>query len=200
MFENKRKIFITIGFLIIWSVIVSWILRFLTKENLLFLFSITTLSFGLFTLLLQLLLNKIFPSQEEQFETQREEIKEEKDSIEEKDLFHEKECIERISVKTGQKLYVLMLEEIMFLQSNGDYVSIYSKENVYLKEQTMKYFEKNLPPKQFIRIHRSYIVNVDYINSIQNYKKNQFKVKLKNNYELRASQTGYNLLKERLSI
>lgn len=200
MFENKRKIFITIGFLIIWSVIVSWILRFLTKENLLFLFSITTLSFGLFTLLLQLLLNKIFPSQEEQFETQREEIKEEKDSIEEKDLSHEKECIERISVKTGQKLYVLMLEEIMFLQSNGDYVSIYSKENVYLKEQTMKYFEKNLPPKQFIRIHRSYIVNVDYINSIQNYKKNQFKVKLKNNYELRASQTGYNLLKERLSI
>lgn len=200
MFENKRKIFITIGFLIIWSVIVSWILRFLPKENLLFLFSITTLSFGLFTLLLQLLLNKIFPSQEEQFETQREEIKEEKDSIEEKDLSHEKECIERISVKTGQKLYVLMLEEIMFLQSNGDYVSIYSKENVYLKEQTMKYFEKNLPPKQFIRIHRSYIVNVDYINSIQNYKKNQFKVKLKNNYELRASQTGYNLLKERLSI
>ena len=200
MFENKRKIFITIGFLIIWSVIVSWILRFLTKENLLFLFSITILSFGLFTLLLQLLLNKIFPSQEEQFETQREEIKEEKDSIEEKDLSHEKECIERISVKTGQRLYVLMLEEIMFLQSNGDYVSIYSKENVYLKEQTMKYFEKNLPPKQFIRIHRSYIVNVDFINSIQNYKKNQFKVKLKNNYELRASQTGYNLLKERLSI
>lgn len=200
MFENKRKIFITIGFLIIWSVIVSWILRFLTKENLLFLFSIIILSFGLFTLLLQLLLNKIFPSQEEQFETQREEIKEEKDSVEEKDLSHEKECIERISVKKGQKLYVLMLEDIMFLQSNGDYVSIYSKENVYLKEQTMKYFEKNLPPKQFIRIHRSYIVNVDFINIIQNYKKNQFKVKLKNNYELKASQTGYNLLKERLSI
>lgn len=200
MFENKRKIFITIGFLIIWSVIVSWILRFLTKENLLFLFSIIILSFGLFTLLLQLLLNKIFHSQEEQFETQRDEIKEEKDSIEEKDLSHEKECIERISVKTGQKLYVIMLEDIMFLQSNGDYVSIYSKENVYLKEQTMKYFEKNLPPKQFIRIHRSYIVNVDFINSIQNYKKNQFKVKLKNNYELKASQTGYNLLKERLSI
>ena len=196
MFENKRKIFITIGFLIIWSVIVSWILRFLTKENLLFLFSIIILSFGLFTLLLQLLLNKIFPSQEEQFETQREV----KDSIEEKDLSLEKEYIERISVKTGQKLDVLMLEDIMFLQSNGDYVSIYSKENVYLKEQTMKYFEKNLPPKQFIRIHRSYIVNVDFINSIQNYKKNQFKVKLKNNYELKASQTGYNLLKERLSI
>lgn len=200
MFENKRKIFITIGFLIIWSVIVSWILRFLTKENLLFLFSITTLSFGLFTLLLQLLLNKIFPSQEEQYETQRENLKEEKDSIEEKDLTNEEEYIERISVKTGQKLDVIMIKDVMFMQSNGDYVSIYSKENVYLKEQTMKHFEKNLPPKQFVRIHRSYIVNVDFISSIHNYKKNQFKIKLKNNYELKASQTGYNLLKERLSI
>lgn len=200
MFENKRKIFITIGFLIIWSVVVSLLLRLLTKENLLFLFSITILSFGLFVFLLQLLLNKVFPSQEEQYETQRENLKEEKDSIEEKDLTNEEEYIERISVKTGQKLDVIMIKDVMFMQSNGDYVSIYSKENVYLKEQTMKHFEKNLPPKQFVRIHRSYIVNVDFISSIHNYKKNQFKIKLKNNYELKASQTGYNLLKERLSI
>ncbi len=177
---------------------VSCLLGFLTKENLLFLFSISFLSFGIFAYLLQFLLNKNFFRQEEQCEI--EEIKEEKDNIEEKDLIKEEEYIERISVKTGQKLDVLILKDIMFFQSNGDYVSIYSRENVYLKEQTMKYFEKNLPPKQFIRIHRCYIVNIDFISSIQNYKKNQFKIKLKNNYELKASQTGYNLLKERLSI
>ncbi|MCK9199044.1 MAG: LytTR family transcriptional regulator DNA-binding domain-containing protein, partial [Bacilli bacterium] len=67
-------------------------------------------------------------------------------------------------------------------------------------EQTMKYFENNLSPKQFIRIHRTYIVNVDFISSINSYKKNQFIVKLKNNYELKASQSGYKLLKETLSI
>lgn len=88
----------------------------------------------------------------------------------------------------------------MFLQANGDYVSIYSKEKVYLKEETMKYFENNLPPKQFIRIHRSYIVNVDFINSIENYKKNQFIVKLKNKHELKASLSGYKILKETLSL
>jgi DNA-binding LytR/AlgR family response regulator len=200
MFENKRNIFIIIGFLIVWSLIVSSLLRLLTKENLFSLFSITILSFGLFASLLQLLLNKIFHNQEEEYETQREEIKEEKGNIEEKDLPQDKEYLERISVKTGQKLDVLMIKDIMFLQSNGDYVSIYSRENVYLKEQTMKYFEKNLPPKQFIRIHRSYIVNIDFISSIQSYKKNQFIVKLNNNYELKASQTGYKLLKEILSI
>ncbi|MDD3668025.1 MAG: LytTR family DNA-binding domain-containing protein [Bacteroidales bacterium] len=196
MFENKRTIFIIIGFLIIWSLMVSCLLGFLTKENLLFLFSISFLSFGIFAYLLQFLLNKNFFRQEEQCEIK--EIKEEKYNIEKKDL--SKEYIERISVKTGQKLEVIIIKDVMFLQSNGDYVSIYSKENVYLKEQTMKYFEKNLPPKQFIRIHRCYIVNIDFISNIQNYKKNQFKIKLKNNYELKASQTGYNLLKERLSI
>ncbi len=175
---------------------VSCLLGFLTKENLLFLFSISFLSFGIFAYLLQFLLNKNFFRQEEQCEIK--EIKEEKYNIEKKDL--SKEYIERISVKTGQKLEVIIIKDVMFLQSNGDYVSIYSKENVYLKEQTMKYFEKNLPPKQFIRIHRCYIVNIDFISNIQNYKKNQFKIKLKNNYELKASQTGYNLLKERLSI
>jgi DNA-binding LytR/AlgR family response regulator len=200
MFENKRTIFITIGFLIVWSVIISWLLRFITKENLLLLFSITILSFGLFAFILQFLTNKIFLSQDEQDENQGVKINDEKDIIEETDTSQEKKYVERISVKTGQKLDVLILKDIMFLQSNGDYVSIYSKDNVYLKEQTMKYFEKNLPPKQFIRIHRSYIVNIDFISSIQSYKKNQFIVKLNNNYELKASQTGYKLLKEILSI
>lgn len=198
MFEKKRNIFIIIGFLIIWSIIISSLIRLYTKENLLVLFLINLFVFGLFSYLLFLFSNKIFSLQEENSELEEEILKEEKIIIEEESK--PKEFLERISVKTGQKLDVLIPKEIMFLQSNGDYVSIYSKDNVYLKEQTMKYFESNLPPKQFIRIHRTYIVNVDFISSINSYKKNQFIVKLKNNYELKASQSGYKLLKETLSI
>ena len=198
MFEKKRNIFIIIGFLIIWSIIISSLIRLYTKENLLVLFLINLLVFGVFSYRLFLFSNKIFSLQEENSELEEEILKEEKIIIEEESK--PKEFLERISVKTGQKLDVLIPKEIMFLQSNGDYVSIYSKDNVYLKEQTMKYFESNLPPKQFIRIHRTYIVNVDFISSINSYKKNQFIVKLKNNYELKASQSGYKLLKETLSI
>lgn len=199
MFENKRNIFILLGFLIIWSIIISLLIRLYTKENLLVLFLINLLVFGLFTYLLFLFSNKIFSFQEENSELEEEALREEEKSTTEQES-KPKEYLERISVKTGQKLDVLIPNEIMFLQSNGDYVSIYSKDNVYLKEQTMKYFESNLPPKQFIRIHRTYIVNVDFISSISSYKKNQFIVKLKNNYELKASQSGYKLLKETLSI
>lgn len=198
MFENKRNIFIIIGFLIIWSIIVSSIIRLFTKENLLIIFLITFFLFGLFSYLLFLFSNKIFSYQEEESASEDEILREKEMTNQEES--QPKEFLERISVKTGQKLDVLLCSDIMFLQSNGDYVSIYSKENVYLKEQTMKYFESNLPPKQFIRIHRTYIVNVDFISSINSYKKNQFIVKLKNNYELKASQSGYKLLKETLSI
>jgi DNA-binding LytR/AlgR family response regulator len=200
MFENKRNIFIIIGFLIIWSIIISILIRLYTKENLLVLFLINLLVFGLFSYLLLFFSNKIFSYQEENSESEDERLREKEEKITTQEESRPKEFLERISVKTGQKLDVLIPNEIMFLQSNGDYVSIYSKDNVYLKEQTMKYFESNLPPKQFIRIHRTYIVNVDFISSINSYKKNQFIVKLKNNYELKASQSGYKLLKETLSI
>ena len=200
MFENKRNIFIIIGFLIIWSIIISILIRLYTKENLLVLFLINILVFGLFSYLLLFFSNKIFSYQEENSESEDERLREKEEKITTQEESRPKEFLERISVKTGQKLDVLIPNEIMFLQSNGDYVSIYSKDNVYLKEQTMKYFESNLPPKQFIRIHRTYIVNVDFISSINSYKKNQFIVKLKNNYELKASQSGYKLLKETLSI
>ena len=200
MFENKRNIFIIIGFLIIWSIIVSSIIRLYTKENLLILFFITFFTFGLFTYILFLFSNRIFSSQEEDSLLEYEIPEKKEDERIPQEESQPKEFLERISVKTGQKLDVLLCSDIMFLQSNGDYVSIYSKDNVYLKEQTMKYFESNLPPKQFIRIHRTYIVNVDFISSINSYKKNQFIVKLKNNYELKASQSGYKLLKETLSI
>ena len=198
MFENKRNIFIIIGFLIIWSIIISFLIRLYTKENLLVLFLINFLVFGLFSYLLFLFSNKIFSYQEEDSVSEDEILREKEITTQEES--QPREFLERISVKTGQKLDVLIPNEIMFLQSNGDYVSIYSKDNVYLKEQTMKYFENNLSPKQFIRIHRTYIVNIDFISSINSYKKNQFIVKLKNNYELKASQSGYKLLKETLSI
>lgn len=186
MIENKRNIFIMIGFLLVWSIIVSSLLNLITEENLLYIFAVTFLLFSLFTYLIFRISNKFFCSQEEVEQEQKDNLPQ--------------EYIERISVKTGQKLDLINLSDIMFLQANGDYVSIYSKEKVYLKEETMKYFENNLPPKQFIRIHRSYIVNVDFINSIENYKKNQFIVKLKNKHELKASLSGYKILKETLSL
>lgn len=66
----------------------------------------------------------------------------------------------------------------------------------------MKYFERSLPSPEFVRIHRSYIVNTEQILRVELFGKETYQVRLrlKDGTYLRASSAGYKLLKERLSL
>jgi DNA-binding LytR/AlgR family response regulator len=110
------------------------------------------------------------------------------------------EIIERIAVKSGQKLHVILVPDILYLQADGDYVHVFTADGKYLKEQTMKYFEDGLPPRQFVRVHRSYIVNVGAISSIELYEKQSQLLILKNGHRIKISVSGYKLLKSRLGL
>ncbi|MDL2277370.1 LytTR family transcriptional regulator [Parabacteroides sp. OttesenSCG-928-G07] len=109
------------------------------------------------------------------------------------------EVIDRISVKDGARIHIVHLEELHCLQASGDYVTLFTATGQYIKEQTMKYFEIHLPPT-FVRIHRSTIINTDYIMRVELFGKETYQVRLKNGQSLRASNAGYKLLKERLSL
>lgn len=110
------------------------------------------------------------------------------------------EYLERISVKVRQNLVVIPVEEIIYLRADGDYVKIFTGKDCYLKEQTMKYFETYLSGKQFVRIHRSYIVNIDYILRIEQFEKQSQHVTLKNGDILKVSNAGYKSLRLTLGI
>jgi len=108
--------------------------------------------------------------------------------------------LETISVKTGQKIHLVQVSAILFLQAEGDYVMIHTAEGKYLKEQTMKYFEENLPAEHFVRIHRSCIVHAECISKIELYEKQNYRITLKTGQQLKASATGYKLLKAALKL
>jgi DNA-binding LytR/AlgR family response regulator len=72
---------------------------------------------------------------------------------------------------------------------------IIATDGKYLKEQTMKYFESHLPKSLFVRVHRSYIVNIEYISAIESYGKQNQQVLLKNGEWLKVSLAGYKALK-----
>jgi hypothetical protein len=108
--------------------------------------------------------------------------------------------LEKISVKNGQKIHVIVVSDVFFLQADGDYVMIHSTTGRFLKEQTMKYFEENLSVEKFVRIHRSCIVNVDHISRIELYEKQNYRITLKNGQQLKASPAGYKLLKSTLQL
>ncbi|MDR3127207.1 MAG: LytTR family transcriptional regulator DNA-binding domain-containing protein [Tannerellaceae bacterium] len=108
------------------------------------------------------------------------------------------EC-RRISVKDGATIHIIKVDDIFCLQAGGDYVTIFTPTGQYLKEQTLKYFEVHLP-MYFVRIHRSTIVNTNYIFRVELFGKDNYVVKLKNGMTLKASATGHRLLRERLAL
>ena len=108
--------------------------------------------------------------------------------------------IEQITIKTGQKLNMIDVNDIYYLQADGDYVQIYTEKQKFLKEQTMKSFEEQLPIERFLRVHRSYIVNTQKIMRIERYGQQSMMLTLRNNEKLKVSTAGYKLLKSKLGI
>jgi hypothetical protein len=108
--------------------------------------------------------------------------------------------IDRVAVKIGSTVRVIPADDILYLQSEGDYVLIITDKGKFIKEQTMKYFAQNLPQKQFVRIHRSFIVNVSSISRIECYGKSKQSMTLRNGVQLKMSNPGYRLLKASLNL
>ena len=110
------------------------------------------------------------------------------------------EFLQRIAVKSRHKVSVVPIDDVIYLEAEGDYVMIHTMDSKHLKEKTMKYFETHLDPDRFIRVHRSFIVNADYILRIELYDKESYRVMLKNNAVIKASSTGYKILKQKLQL
>lgn len=108
--------------------------------------------------------------------------------------------LDRVVVKDRHKIHIIPVDHIRYVESMDDYVMIYTSEGRHMKQKTMHYFEDTLDPKDFVRIHRSYIVRVSEINEIQQYEKESYIVILHDKTKLKVSKTGYKNLKEVLNF
>ena len=110
------------------------------------------------------------------------------------------EQVERLFVKTGTKIDVVPVETIIKIEAQDDYVEIYTAERKYLKNDTMNYLERVLPPKTFTRVHRSNIINLNHINKIDKYGKESYVVILKDGSKVNVSKSRIKELKTQLGI
>ena len=108
------------------------------------------------------------------------------------------EEIDRVVARLGSRIIVMPIDKIWYIEAQDDYVMVYSELGNYLKEKTMKYFETHLASKGFIRIHRSHLVNVTQILSVELYGKDTHLVMLKCGAKLKTSAEGYKRLRELL--
>ncbi|WP_299580965.1 response regulator [uncultured Sunxiuqinia sp.] len=118
--------------------------------------------------------------------------------LEQLNTYAVEEYLDRIVVKDRHKINIIPVDQVRYIESLDDYVLIYTQDGRHMKQKTMKYFESNLNPRDFIRIHRSYIVHIEDMAEIQQYEKESYVVILKDKTKLKVSKTGYKKIKESL--
>lgn len=93
--------------------------------------------------------------------------------------------IEKIVVKSEKRILQLDLTSIFFLESYGNYVKIWLEDNYHLTPRTLTSFDQELPDKNFLQVHKSYIVQVkhiDYIEGNQIFLRNKKTIPVGKNY------------------
>lgn len=106
----------------------------------------------------------------------------------------------RIVVKKGSNIVIVPVHHIHFIEAFDDYVKIHTKDGFYLKKKTMAYYEKTLATSQFVRVHRSYIINLQELTRIEQMEKDAHIALLRSGTQVPLSQSGYSKLKEVLDI
>jgi len=114
----------------------------------------------------------------------------------EQHLERQEKVLERVVTRLGTKVTVIPVDRINYLEAADDYVMIHSELGNHLKEKTMKYFEARLPKDRFVRIHRSFIVNLSEIKSLELYSKDSYIAILKSGDKLKVSAEGYKRLRQ----
>jgi two-component system, LytTR family, response regulator len=106
--------------------------------------------------------------------------------------------LERLAVKDGTRVFIIPVQKLDYAEAQDDYVELNAEGKKYLKQQTISTLESGLDPARFVRIHRSYIANVERIVKVEPYAKDSHVAVLTNGKQLPVSRTGYARLRELL--
>jgi two-component system LytT family response regulator len=101
-------------------------------------------------------------------------------------------------VRDGSRVHVLSMEKIDYVQAQDDYVSFRCDGKDYLKDQTLAQAEAVLDPAKFVRVHRSYLLNIDRLARVETDERENRLAVLSDGRKLPVSRAGYARLSARL--
>lgn len=109
-----------------------------------------------------------------------------------------KRPLSRVLVREEERVHVIPVERLDYVEAMGDYVALVDGGKKYRKQQTLTELEELLDSGAFVRIHRSYLLQVDRIERIELYAKDSRVVILHDGTRLPVSRAGYRRLRELL--
>ena len=108
------------------------------------------------------------------------------------------EPLDRVVIRDGAQVHVVPIDKVDYIEAQDDYVAIKTGGRSLLKEQTLGEIEAQLDPRRFVRIHRSYLLNIDRLARVELYAKDSRIAMLTDGAKLPVSRAGYQRLKELL--
>lgn len=99
--------------------------------------------------------------------------------------------LERVLIRDGAQVHVLPVDRIDYVEAQDDYVAFKAEGRQFLKDQTMANLEAMMDPARFVRIHRSYLLNIDRIARVELYAKDSRVAILRDGTRLPVSRAGY---------
>lgn len=114
------------------------------------------------------------------------------------DSAREDELLQRILVRDGSEVHVLAVDSVCYIEAADDYVAIQTEDATHIKLDRLSKLQEKLDPRVFCRIHRSYLLNVNYLSRIETETKDTKIAILANGKELPISRSGYGSLKKLL--
>jgi two-component system LytT family response regulator len=103
---------------------------------------------------------------------------------------------DRIVVRDGTNVHIIPTAKLDYVEAQDDYIALACKGSKHLKQQTISSIETALDPKQFLRIHRSYIVNLERVAKVEPYGKDSKVAILQDGVKLPVSRAGYARLRD----
>ncbi|WP_057937420.1 LytR/AlgR family response regulator transcription factor [Algoriphagus resistens] len=106
----------------------------------------------------------------------------------------------RLVVRVKNEIKIIPTHEVSFFEAEDDYIAIHALTGKYLKKMTMRSLEEALDPAKFVRVHRSYLINLNEITKIEPYERDNYLVMLRGGKKVPVSKTGYSRLRQVLGL
>lgn len=106
--------------------------------------------------------------------------------------------LRRLLIRDRAEVRVIPAEEIDYLEAQDDYVAVRTAGRTFLKQVRLAELEGQLDPLRFVRVHRSFIVNVERLTRIELYAKDSRVLFLRDGTKIPVSRSGYARLRELL--
>lgn len=101
----------------------------------------------------------------------------------------------RVLVRYGEGMQVLLVDDIAYIEAQSDQVAFHAHDREHLKTQRISELEAQLDPTRFVRVHRSFIINLAALQGLEKTDSDAFVARMKNGKRIPVSRSGYDRLR-----